>query len=108
MEFHAGRQLDWFFKQWIYEAGHPVYDAVWNWDDATRQLRLRITQKQSGTLFRMPLDVEMTTGSGVRREVVEVSEREQSFTFELDRKPQTVRIDPGEWVLKVLTLTEAK
>ncbi|HVG21337.1 MAG TPA: M1 family metallopeptidase, partial [Blastocatellia bacterium] len=29
MEFHAGRSLDWFFKEWVYEPGYPIYDAAW-------------------------------------------------------------------------------
>jgi aminopeptidase N len=109
MEFHHGRPLDWFFRQWIYEAGHPVYDAAWRWDERTKQLSLRLRQTQAGTIFRMPLDVEIQTSETARRrEVVEVDEREESFTFKLDAKPRGVRIDPDEWVLKMLTLKEEK
>ena len=106
MEFHAGRPLDWFFKQWIYEPGYPIYDAVWRWDEQAKQLHLQITQKQSWTIFRMPLDVEIKFPETTRREVVEVSEKSQTFVFKLDAKPQSLTIDPDEWVLKVLNLRE--
>ena len=106
MELHAARPLDWFFRQWIYEAGHPVYAAAWGWDEGARQLTLRVAQTQKGATFRMPLDVEFETGAGPRREVVEVSKREETFTFKLDAKPRGVKVDPGEWVLKELTLRE--
>ncbi|HIG48435.1 MAG TPA: M1 family peptidase, partial [candidate division Zixibacteria bacterium] len=33
MEFHGERPLDWFFQQWIYETGHPVYQLSWTWDN---------------------------------------------------------------------------
>ena len=105
MERAAGRKLDWFFAEWFYGAGYPVYDAAWHWDEGARALRLRITQKQAA-LFRMPVDVEFAEGNKTRRETVEVSEREQSLTFKLDRKPQRVLIDPDEWLLKVATLKE--
>ncbi|MFN7947568.1 MAG: M1 family aminopeptidase [Blastocatellia bacterium] len=104
MEFHYGQPLDWFFRQWIYEPGWPVYDAVWKWDESAKELRLRVAQKQSPTIFRMPLDVEISTGNRSQREVIQVSEREQTFTFKLTAKPHSVTLDPDEWVLKTLTL----
>ena len=106
MEIHAGRPLGWFFKQWIYEPGHPVYDAAWRWDERAKQLRLRITQQQTQTIFRMPLDLEIKLPTGTRRETVEAHERTQTFVFQLDAKPQSLRLDPDEWVLKVLKLRE--
>jgi aminopeptidase N len=108
MEFHAGQPLEWFFKEWIYGPGYPVYDASWRWDGDGKELRLRISQKQESATFRMPLDVEIRLGGGVRREVVLVSERDNTFTFKLDSKPRSVALDPDEWVLKVLTLSEEK
>jgi aminopeptidase N len=105
LERRAGRRLDWFFNQWFYGAGHPVYDAAWHWEEGVRQLRLRIVQTQPA-LFQMPVDVEFTRDGAARRETVEVKERQQTFTFTLDRKPQRVAIDPDEWLLKVATLKE--
>lgn len=108
MEFHAGRSLDWFFKEWFYEPGYPIYDASWHWDEGAKQLRLRIKQKQDKTLFRMPLDVEIRLDGTTRREVAQVDERDHTFTYKLNSKPQSVAIDPDEWVLKVLNLVEEK
>ena len=104
MELHSGQRLDWFFRQWIYEPGFPAYDAAWSWDESLKRLRLRVRQTQAGAAFRMPLDVEFKQGGVARREVVEVSGREQSFDFKLERSPDSVNIDPDEWVLKTLTL----
>ena len=106
MEFHSGQRLDWFFRQWIYQGGHPVYDAWWRWDEPSKQLTLRVRQTQPSPLFRVPLDVEIQTGATAKRELVEVDEREETFTFKLDARPSAVRVDPDEWVLKVLTLRE--
>ena len=105
MELHAGRPLDWFFRQWIYEPGFPAYDAAWRWDETAKRLTLRVRQTQPGAPFRMPLDVEFREGEDARREVVEVSRREQTFDFRLEKKPRAVAVDPDEWVLKTLKLT---
>jgi hypothetical protein len=56
----------------------------------------------------MPLDVEIRLGGTARREVVQVDGRDHTFTFKVDSKPQGVVIDPDEWVLKVLNLSEEK
>ena len=106
MESHAGRPLDWFFRQWIYEPGFPAYDAAWRWDESSKRLRLRVRQTQAGAPFRMPLDVEFRDGDDARRETIEVAGREQTFDFRLERRPRSVAVDPDEWVLKTLTLRE--
>jgi aminopeptidase N len=106
MEFHYGQPLDWFFRQWIFEPGYPVYDAVWSWDGAQKELTLRISQRQTSTVFRMPVDLELKLDNSTRREPIQVSEREQTFRFKLDAKPKEVVIDPDHWVLKVLTVSE--
>jgi hypothetical protein len=54
----------------------------------------------------MPLDVEFREGDDTQREVVVVSGREQSFDFKLKTRPQSVALDPDEWVLKTLKLRE--
>lgn len=106
MELHHGKPLDWFFKEWIYEPAFPAYEASWKWDEASKRLTLKVRQTQPGAAFRMPLDVEFKNGDDARREVVEVGGREQSFDFKLKTRPQTVAIDPDEWVLKTLKLRE--
>ncbi|MCA1619245.1 MAG: M1 family metallopeptidase, partial [Acidobacteria bacterium] len=110
MERHAGRPLDWFFRQWIYEPGFPAYDAAWSWDEPSKRLRLRLRQTQRGAPFRAPLDVEFRDGGAAdpRRETVEMSGREQTFDFKLERRPAAVALDPDEWVLKTLTLREER
>jgi aminopeptidase N len=106
MELHYGKSLDWFFRQWIYAPGFPAYDASWKWDGPSKRLTLKVRQTQAGALFRMPLDIEFGNGDDSRREVIEVSGREQTFDFDLKARPQTVAIDPDEWVLKTLKLRE--
>ncbi|PYS21550.1 MAG: hypothetical protein DMG11_27755 [Acidobacteria bacterium] len=108
MEFHYGHPLDWFFKQWIFEPGYPIYDASWNWNETAKELTLRVTQKQSPTIFRMPLDIEFKVGNKSQREVIQVGQHEQTFSFKLDAKPQDVALDPDEWVLRVMTIAEAR
>ena len=104
MEHHYGQPLDWFFKQWIYEPGYPQLDAVWQWNESAKELTLHIEQTQAQTVFRLPLDIEFKLVKTAQRETINLSERSQSFTFKLSAKPQSVAIDPDEWVLKISKL----
>ena len=29
IEVTTGQNLDWFFKQWVYEPGYPEYEVLW-------------------------------------------------------------------------------
>lgn len=106
MELRSGQPLDWFFRQWIYEPGFPAYDASWRWDESAKRVRLKVRQTQAGGLFRMPLEVELKHGDESSRAVVQMSDREAVFDFPSKRRPQSVAIDPDEWVLKTLKLRE--
>ena len=60
-------------------------------------------QTMSKTLpdgFRLPFEIELATQSGTRTERVEVTERTQRFTFQLDGKPLMIRFDKGARILK--------
>ena len=34
MELTSGKDLNTFFKQWLYQSGHPILDIVWNTNDS--------------------------------------------------------------------------
>lgn len=108
MEFHAGQQLGWFFKQWIYEPGYPIYDVTWRWDEGAKELKLSVKQTQPQTVFRMPVEIEFKLEKSARRELLQVNARTQEFSYKLAAKPLSVVFDPDEWVLKVASLAESK
>ncbi|MCX6024241.1 MAG: M1 family aminopeptidase [Chloroflexi bacterium] len=112
IEESTGRNLDWFFQQWVFQAGHPEYKVEYSWDDATHLARVRIEQTQKtdhGTpLFRMPIDLRFTTDSGDQTVTVQVNDKEQSFYFSLPSKPRMVRFDPDFKVLKTLDFAPGK
>ena len=66
----AGRDLDWFFDQWLNRAGAPDFKLAWQPDGA----RIRATITQSEPAYRAHLTIEARGRSGERfRTVVEVS-----------------------------------
>ncbi|HUP60634.1 MAG TPA: M1 family metallopeptidase [Thermoanaerobaculia bacterium] len=98
MEKHAGQPLDWFFQQWIFERGHPVYSVTWNWNEG--KTAITIEQTQGGTVFRMPMVVEVRSRTGSQRQTVLIDERREQIEIAIEQSPMIVVIDPEEWVLK--------
>jgi aminopeptidase N len=108
IEEATGRNLDWFFDQWVYGAGHPEIKGDFSWDEKAKMARLSLKQSQSGDrvaeVFRLPLRIDFKLAGGESdSSVVEMTEKEQAFFFHLPAKPVLVRID-GE-VLKTLDVT---
>ncbi len=99
----SGTNLGWFFDQWVYQAGYPEFRYTHGGYPAaeggyTMTLALRQVQ-QNAPLFRMPLDVGVTTAAETSIHQVEVSGEYSSFQIDLDGPPAEVVIDPQVWAL---------
>ncbi len=112
IEEATGRNLDKFFDQWLYHAGHPEFEVSWKYDDKAKSVALTVKQKQEvkdlTPLFSMPVDVEVHAKGKSRRERIEVSRPEQTFFLGSPAKPDAVLFDPDNWILKKLTFEKPK
>ncbi len=96
--------VDQFFSQWLYGAGAPKFDLSYTYDAEKRQVLLTVkqTQKIEGRvgLFRVPVDVEITTASGPKLYNVTVSKDKQTFSLAAESAPLMVLFDKGGHILK--------
>ncbi len=103
IEESTGQAMDWFFDEWLYKMGHPIFRVTQNYEPSTKSLKLTIAQLQTidstsqfpqVVLFQTPVDIEIGTASGVRLERVQIlPKKEQSFTLTVDSKPLLVNFD---------------
>lgn len=100
----TGRNMDWFFEQYIFRPGHPVFEVASEWNVLAGEVRVRVTQSQSRDhgvpIYRTPVRIGIVTPSGTRVEEVWLVEKEETFTFSSAEEPLLVRFDEGNWLLK--------
>jgi aminopeptidase N len=98
------RNIDEFLGQWIYGAGAPKFELKYSYDEGKHQVALAVKQiqKREGRvgLFRVPVEVEITTASGPKLYNIAISQEEKVYTFPADQAPLMVLFDKGAQVLE--------
>jgi aminopeptidase N len=99
IEEATGQSMDWFFDQWLYKMGHPIFEITQDYDAAAKKLTLKVKQTQKidplneypqAQYFQARVDVEIDD----RIEQVWLKpEAENVFTFDAPEKPKLVNFD---------------
>lgn len=106
IEETTGQSMDWFFDQWLYRMGHPVFEITQSYDDAAKKLTLNVKQTQKLDLnneypqtayFQSYVDVAID--NNVKRVWME-PKAENVFTFDAATKPKLVNFDYESTLLK--------
>ena len=103
----SGRNLDRFFQQWVFGAGHPELTVKLSWESGL--LSVDVAQKQSAPqvaeAFHFDLKIVIRGADGAAREVaLPVRERARVFSLPAAEEPHTVCVDPGFRVLARVAL----
>ena len=108
IEQTTGQSMDWFFDQWLYKMGHPVFEVTKSYDAAKKQLTMNVKQTQKldasnpypqTEFFRADVDVEID--GNVQRVTIE-PKAENFFTFTAASEPKLVNFDYQGALLKEL------
>ncbi|HEX2343638.1 MAG TPA: M1 family aminopeptidase [Vicinamibacterales bacterium] len=101
MEGAAGRDLRWFFDQWLTRPGTPRIEGSWHFDAARKQIDLELSQSVAGAPYRLPIEIGVVTKAGdlPRIERFEFNEQRATFQIAADAEPAAVVLDPNTWLL---------
>jgi aminopeptidase N len=100
MEEASGKDLSWFFTQWLRRPTSPSFDGSWHYDPSRRSIDVEISQTQPGPPYRIPLEIGIATEAGQARvERRDLTETHGRFSIAADREPVSVTIDPNTWLL---------
>ncbi|MGB7443064.1 MAG: M1 family metallopeptidase [Coleofasciculaceae cyanobacterium] len=118
IEKATGRNLLFLFDQYVYRGGHPDYQVAYSWDGDSKLAKVTVTQTQAregkngskSELFDLKIPIAfgyVSPNSEVEKLQtfkVRIHEREQSFYFPLEQKPEFVSFDAGNNYLKTVSL----
>ena len=109
VEESSGQSMDWFFDEWLYKMGHPIFTVTQSYDDSKKQLTLNVKQTQKVDLtneypqtdfFQSWVEVEVD--NKIERVWME-PKAENVFTFNVASKPKLVNWDYESSLLKEMT-----
>lgn len=105
VEQSSGQSMQWFFDQWLYKMGHPIFEVSKKYDATTQQLTLLVQQTQKVNpnneypqteYFQGKLAVEIDD----RIEEIQLLPKEvNTFTFQCKSEPKLVNFDfESTWI----------
>jgi aminopeptidase N len=94
----CGLDLNWFFNEWYYGAGHPVLNISYNWDDGSKTETVYLQQTQDGQTFKLPFAIDIYAGGKKERHKVWMNDKADTLSFHAASKPDLVNVD-GDKVL---------
>ncbi|MDX6577887.1 MAG: aminopeptidase [Blastocatellia bacterium] len=112
IEETTGQPMDWFFDEWLYKMGHPIFRVTQDYDPTKKELTLKVIQEQRPDpesqfpqvgYFQTPVDIEIGTAASTRIDRVRIEPKEeQTFKFLVDSEPLLVGFDYGGTLIKEL------
>lgn len=82
----SGEDLNWFFDQWYFKAGHPELEIQYEYDSLAKEVIINVAQTQkaenAAAIYQMPVTVGIYDADG----------QENLFDVWIDRRTQDVRL----------------
>jgi aminopeptidase N len=107
----SGKNMDWFFEQYIFSPGHPDFEVTKSWNESTKKLTITILQKQDSVpgvpIYNIPVNFGFVfAGNKIVKEVW-LKNKVETFEFEFASEPLLVRFDVGNYLLKEVTFRKS-
>ena len=111
IEEASGEPMDWFFDQWVYKVGHPLFLVDKQYDALKNELILTVKQTQQKDSAQLYPQTEFFQGKieiEIDKKIETVwleAKAENVFRFSVTQEPKLVNFDYQSTWLKELTFT---
>ncbi|MCU7552717.1 M1 family aminopeptidase [Chitinophagaceae bacterium LB-8] len=96
----TGKDLNWFWNQWYFGAGHPKLDINYYYNEQSKQAQVIVKQTQaSENPFILPVAIDIYSGNDRVRHNVFVQNRVDTFSFASATKPDLINFDAEKVLL---------
>jgi len=108
IDLNTGQSWEWFFNQWYYGEGYPIYELTWWQED--NDLFIRSSQTTSTnypSFFKGTLEFKVRVGEQELYIRMFQDEPLQVFEIPLDGKVEQIVFDPRSYMLKDFVLIDS-
>ena len=97
----SGKDLGWFFAQWLTRPGVPKLEGTWRYLPARKAIEVTVAQTQAGDAYRLGVDVGVAQqpGDAPKIERIELASRTATKLIAVDKEPAAISLDPNTWLL---------
>lgn len=88
----TGKDLNWFFNQWYFGAGHPKLEISYDYNILQKKVTVNIKQTQAAT-FKFPFAIDIFENGKRTRHNVFVDGKDASFTFPYQKQPSLIQVN---------------
>ena len=100
----TGKDLNWYWNQWYFGAGHPKLDISYYYNAENKFVSVYVKQTQTGDkIFKLPFAIDVYADGKKIRYDVWMNNKIDTFTFAANSKPNLVNVDANK-----ILLTEKK
>ena len=95
----SGKNLDDFFRQWLYKPGHPVLKT--SFVNGKNAVVIQVEQvQQNFPLFDFPLEIQLVYDDDSRENIrLPISAKSETFPVKTKGKVKEILLDPDVWLL---------
>jgi aminopeptidase N len=95
----TGRDLNWFWNQWYFGAGHPRLSIDYVYNNDAKEVKVIVKQLQDKKIFRLPIAVDVYNGQNKVRHNVWLKNRIDTLSFSYASTPDLVNVDADKMLL---------
>ncbi|HWF44776.1 MAG TPA: M1 family aminopeptidase [Candidatus Kapabacteria bacterium] len=101
LEHSSGMDLKWFFDEWVYDEGYPIYSLAWNYHDP---MNPSVAISQTGStpqspIFKMPIELRFQGPEIDTTVQVWDDQPLYPYSFSFSKPVTKVTFDPNNWIL---------
>jgi aminopeptidase N len=92
----SGKDLEFFFEQWVYREGEINLNFSWEHDAG----KLILNLQQSKNLYIFPLEIKIDLKNGEEIiEIIRISKMSEKLEIQVESPPKYITLDPNDWLL---------
>jgi len=105
LEEGSGQSLQWFRDEWLKRRRVPVISLGSDVQNVGGTYQIKCVLEQIGEIYHLPVEIGIQTEEGIKVEKVFLKEKQATFSFQSEKKPIRILLDPNDWIIKKVVVT---